>query len=116
MEEPRTDTVTWFHRLRTLEALFQFRFSRLAASVVDGVVVIPGPFTVFRRAPAARAGGFPVRMNGEDTDLTMQFGRLGYRSVVDPRIRCPPGEAAAARGGSRDPGGPRYRLTSALTG
>ena len=27
-------------------------------------------------------------MNGEDTDLTMQFGRLGYRSVVDPRIRC----------------------------
>lgn len=27
-------------------------------------------------------------MNGEDTDLTMQFGRLGYRSVIDPRIRC----------------------------
>jgi cellulose synthase/poly-beta-1,6-N-acetylglucosamine synthase-like glycosyltransferase len=88
MEEPRTDTVTWFHRLRTLEALFQFRFARLAQSVVDGVVVIPGPFTVFRRGPAAEAGGFPVRMNGEDTDLTMQFGRLGYRSVVDPRIRC----------------------------
>jgi glycosyltransferase involved in cell wall biosynthesis len=88
MEEPRTDTVTWFHRLRTLEALFQFRFARLAQSVVDGVVVIPGPFTVFRRAPAAAAGGFPVRMNGEDTDLTMQFGRLGYRAVVDPRIRC----------------------------
>jgi cellulose synthase/poly-beta-1,6-N-acetylglucosamine synthase-like glycosyltransferase len=88
MEEPRKDTVTWFHRLRTLEALFQFRFARVAQSVVDGVVVIPGPFTVFRRAPAAECGGFPVRMNGEDTDLTMQFGRLGYRSVVDPRIRC----------------------------
>jgi cellulose synthase/poly-beta-1,6-N-acetylglucosamine synthase-like glycosyltransferase len=27
-------------------------------------------------------------MNGEDTDLTMQIGRLGYRVVVDPRIRC----------------------------
>jgi cellulose synthase/poly-beta-1,6-N-acetylglucosamine synthase-like glycosyltransferase len=26
-------------------------------------------------------------MNGEDTDLTMQIGRLGYRVVVDPRIR-----------------------------
>jgi glycosyltransferase involved in cell wall biosynthesis len=88
MEEPRKDAVTWFHRLRTLEALFQFRFARLAQSVVDGVVVIPGPFTVFRRAPAAACGGFPVRMNGEDTDLTMQFGRLGYRVVVDPRIRC----------------------------
>jgi glycosyltransferase involved in cell wall biosynthesis len=88
MQEPRTDTVTWFHRLRTLEALFQFRFARVGQSVVDGVVVIPGPFTVFRRAPAAIFGGFPVRMNGEDTDLTMQFGRLGYRVVVDPRIRC----------------------------
>jgi cellulose synthase/poly-beta-1,6-N-acetylglucosamine synthase-like glycosyltransferase len=88
MEEPRTDTVTWFHRLRTLEALFQFRFARLAQSVVDGVVVIPGTFTAFRRAPALAVGGFPVRMNGEDTDLTMHFGRLGYRAVIDPRVRC----------------------------
>jgi cellulose synthase/poly-beta-1,6-N-acetylglucosamine synthase-like glycosyltransferase len=88
MQEPRTDAVTWFHRLRSLEVLFQFRFARLAQSVVDGVVVIPGTFTVFRRAPAAITGGFPVGMNGEDTDLTMNFGRLGYRSVVDPRIRC----------------------------
>src|SRR6202034_4157196 len=60
MEEPRTDTVTWFHRMRTLEALFQFRFARLAQSVVDGVVVIPGPLTVFRRAPAVAARGFAV--------------------------------------------------------
>ena len=88
MQEPRRDVVTWFHRLRTLEALFQFRFARLGESLVNGVVVIPGPFTVFRRGPASLIGGFPVRMNGEDTDLTMQFGRLGYRSVLDPRIRC----------------------------
>jgi len=88
MEEPRRDAVTWFHRLRTLEALFQFQFVRLAQSVVDGVVVIPGTFTVFRRAPAVFVGGFPSGMNGEDTDLTMQFGRLGYRAVIDPRVHC----------------------------
>jgi len=87
MEEPRTDTVTWFHRLRTLETLFQFRFARLGQSMVDGVVVIPGTFTAFRRGPAIMAGGFPVGMNGEDSDLTMQIGRLGYRVVIDPRIR-----------------------------
>jgi cellulose synthase/poly-beta-1,6-N-acetylglucosamine synthase-like glycosyltransferase len=87
MEEPRKDTVTWFHRLRTLEALFQFRFVRLGQSLVDGIIVIPGTFTAFRRDPAVRAGGFPVGMNGEDADLTMQIGRLGYRVVVDPRIR-----------------------------
>jgi cellulose synthase/poly-beta-1,6-N-acetylglucosamine synthase-like glycosyltransferase len=87
MEEPRTDEVTWFHRLRTLETLFQFRFVRLGQSLVDGIVVIPGTFTAFRRDPVMQAGGFPVRMNGEDSDLTMQIGRLGYRIVIDPRIR-----------------------------
>jgi cellulose synthase/poly-beta-1,6-N-acetylglucosamine synthase-like glycosyltransferase len=88
MEEPRTDNVTWFHRLRTLEALFQFRFARLGQSLVDGVVVIPGTFTAFRREPALAIGGYPVGMNGEDNDLTMQLGRMGLRSVLDPRIRC----------------------------
>ncbi len=87
MEEPRIDTITWFHRLRTLETLFQFRFARLGQSMVDGIVVIPGTFTAFRREPAMMAGGFPMGMNGEDSDLTMHIGRLGYRVVVDPRIR-----------------------------
>ena len=87
MEEPRTDDVTWFHRLRALETLFQFRFARLGQSLVDGIVVIPGTFTAFRRDPVILAGGFPVRMNGEDSDVTMQIGRLGYRVVIDPRIR-----------------------------
>jgi cellulose synthase/poly-beta-1,6-N-acetylglucosamine synthase-like glycosyltransferase len=88
MEEPRTDNVTWFHRLRALEALFQFRFARLGQSLVDGVVVIPGTYTAFRREPTMAIGGYPVGMNGEDNDLTMQLGRLGLRSVLDPRIRC----------------------------
>ena len=87
MEEPRTDSVTWFHRMRALECLFQFRFARVAQSMVDGIVVVPGTFTAFRRGPAKEAGGFPTGMNGEDADLTMQIGRLGYRVVVDPRIR-----------------------------
>jgi cellulose synthase/poly-beta-1,6-N-acetylglucosamine synthase-like glycosyltransferase len=87
IEEPRTDTVTWFHRMRALECLFQFRFARVAQSMVDGIVVIPGTFTAFRRGPATAAGGYPTGMNGEDADLTMQIGRLGYRVVVDPRIR-----------------------------
>ena len=87
MQEPRTDVVTWFHRLRAIETLFQFRFVRLGQSLVDGVVVIPGTFIAFRRQAAAVAGGFPIGMNGEDCDLTMHIGRLGYRVVVDPRIR-----------------------------
>jgi cellulose synthase/poly-beta-1,6-N-acetylglucosamine synthase-like glycosyltransferase len=88
MEEPRTDTVTWFHRLRTLETLFQFRFLRLGQSLVDGIVVIPGTFTAFRRAPVSEVGGIVMGMNGEDSDITMQIGRVGYRVVVDTRVRC----------------------------
>ena len=84
MEEPRTDTVTWFHRMRVLETAFQFRFARLGQSLVDGITVIPGTFTAMRRGPVAEAGGFPVGMNGEDSDITMQIGRLGYRVVVRP--------------------------------
>ena len=87
MQEPRRDAVTWFHRMRALETLFQFRFMRVGESMVDGVVVIPGTFTAFRRRPVAIAGGYPTGMNGEDCDLTMQIGRAGYRVVVDPRIR-----------------------------
>jgi cellulose synthase/poly-beta-1,6-N-acetylglucosamine synthase-like glycosyltransferase len=87
MEEPRADTATWFHRLRALETAFQFRFARLGQSLVDGIVVIPGTFAAFRRGPAEAVGGHPTGMNGEDADLTMQIGRVGYRVVVDPRIR-----------------------------
>ena len=61
--------------------------SPASASLVDAIVVIPGTFTAFRRGPAVTAGGFPVGMNGEDADLTMHIGRLGYRVAVDPRIR-----------------------------
>jgi cellulose synthase/poly-beta-1,6-N-acetylglucosamine synthase-like glycosyltransferase len=87
MQEPRTDTVSWFHRLRTLETLFQFRFLRLGQSLVDGITCVPGTFVAFRRAPVAAAGGIVMGCNGEDCDMTMQIGRAGYRVIIDPRIR-----------------------------
>jgi cellulose synthase/poly-beta-1,6-N-acetylglucosamine synthase-like glycosyltransferase len=86
-QEPRKDTITWFHRMRTVESLFAFRFMRVGQNLVDAVPVIPGPFTAFRREPVAIAGGYAEGMNGEDGDLTMVVGRLGYRVVVDPRVR-----------------------------
>jgi cellulose synthase/poly-beta-1,6-N-acetylglucosamine synthase-like glycosyltransferase len=32
-------------------------------------------------------GGFVEGMNGEDTDISLRIGELGFHSVVDPKIR-----------------------------
>lgn len=74
------------NEMRTFECLFSFGFCRRALSRVDAVACIPGTFAAFRREPALRFGGFVSGMNGEDTDLTLQLGQLGYRAVVDPAI------------------------------
>jgi cellulose synthase/poly-beta-1,6-N-acetylglucosamine synthase-like glycosyltransferase len=84
MPDPRGRS--FFHRMRAFECLISFGFARPALSRVDAVSCIPGTFAAFRRAPAVRFGGFVTGMNGEDADLTLQLGRLGYRAVIDPAI------------------------------
>ncbi|HEV7207121.1 MAG TPA: glycosyltransferase family 2 protein [Mycobacteriales bacterium] len=85
---PRLDGSSWFHRMRGIECLFQFGLARQGQEVVDGITVVPGTFTAVRCGPLQALGGFVRGMNGEDSDLTMQLGRLGYRVVLDPRVRC----------------------------
>ena len=87
MEEPSARHGYLVPSASRARSAFQFRSARLGQSMVDGIVVIPGTYTMFRRGPVVAAGGFPVGMNGEDADVTMHIGRLGYRVVVDPRIR-----------------------------
>ena len=78
---------SWYAHLRIFEALLEFGLSRRGDQVVDAIGCVPGTYTAFRRQPAMDVGGFVMGMNGEDADLTMQLGRLGYRAVLDPRIR-----------------------------
>jgi cellulose synthase/poly-beta-1,6-N-acetylglucosamine synthase-like glycosyltransferase len=85
---PRQDGRSWFHKMRAIECLFQFGLARRGQSVVDGMTTIPGTFEAFRREPVVSVGGVVDGMNGEDSELVMQLGRLGYRAVLDPRIRC----------------------------
>jgi cellulose synthase/poly-beta-1,6-N-acetylglucosamine synthase-like glycosyltransferase len=86
MTYPRQDGHSFFHKMRLFECLLSFGFTRQAQSRVDAVACIPGTFTAFRRDACVALGGFVTGMNGEDTDLTMQLGRLGYRAIIDPRI------------------------------
>jgi cellulose synthase/poly-beta-1,6-N-acetylglucosamine synthase-like glycosyltransferase len=78
---------TWYAHLRIFEALLEFGLGRRGDQVVDAIGCVPGTYTAFRRQPVMDIGGFVMGMNGEDADLTMQLGRLGYRAVLDPRIR-----------------------------
>ena len=78
---------SWFHRMRLFECLAGFGFARQALQVADAIQCVPGTFTAFRRAPIVDIGGFADGMNGEDADLTMLIGRLGYRVVLDRKVR-----------------------------
>jgi cellulose synthase/poly-beta-1,6-N-acetylglucosamine synthase-like glycosyltransferase len=82
---PNLDLPAWYTKGRLFECLYTFGFARLAYERFDANN-IPGTFLAFRRAEAVALGGFAEGMNGEDSDLTFNFGRLGLVSVIDPTI------------------------------
>ncbi len=82
---PNPDLSAWYTKGRLFECLRAFGFCRLGYERFDANN-IPGTFLAFRRAEAVALGGFVEGMNGEDTDLTFNFGRLGLVSVIDPTI------------------------------
>ncbi len=76
-----------FDRARLLEVLVKHGFYSVAMGAVNGVVGIPGMFVVMRTEHPRYLGGFVEGMNGEDTDLSLRIGELGFYSVVDPKLR-----------------------------
>lgn len=76
-----------FDRARLLEVLVKHGFYSVAMGAVNGVVGIPGMFVVYRTEHPRHLGGFVEGMNGEDTDISLRIGELGYHAVVDPCIR-----------------------------
>ena len=62
-------------------------FFRVAQSALDGTTVMPGSIATYRRRLLSELGGFGLGFNGEDSDITMRIGRLGYRIVTDARVR-----------------------------
>ena len=76
-----------FDRARLLEVLVKHGFYSVAMGAVNGVVGIPGMFVVMRTEHPRHLGGFVEGMNGEDTDLSLRIGELGFHSVVDPKLR-----------------------------
>ncbi|KUF11830.1 glycosyltransferase [Pseudoponticoccus marisrubri] len=76
-----------FDRARFLEVAVKHAFYSVAFGTIDSVVGIPGMFSVYRTELPRDLGGFVEGMNGEDTDISLRAGELGYRLVVDPKVR-----------------------------
>ncbi|MGP6088792.1 glycosyltransferase [Antarctobacter jejuensis] len=76
-----------FDRARFLEVAVKHAFYSVAFSTIDSVVGIPGMFSVYRTELPRHLGGFVEGMNGEDTDISLRAGEMGYRLVVDPKVQ-----------------------------
>ncbi|WP_322894229.1 MULTISPECIES: glycosyltransferase [unclassified Yoonia] len=76
-----------FDRARLVEVLVKHGFYSVALTTVNGLVGVPGMFVLYRTHLVRELGGFVEGMNGEDTDVSLRIGELGYRLLVDPKIR-----------------------------
>jgi len=52
----------------------------------DALIIQAGAFSVFRREALIRAGGWAENQNGEDGEITVRLGRLGYRLDFDDGV------------------------------
>lgn len=76
-----------FDRARMLELLVKHGFYSVGLTAVNSVVGVPGMFAAYRTELPRKLGGFVQGMNGEDTDMSLRIGELGYRLIVDPRLK-----------------------------
>ena len=83
----RSSTPRWLYPLRLIEVYYGAAFLRVAQTAADGVMVMPGLIASYRRRVMQELGGFAERINGEDADITMRIGRLGYRIITDPAVQ-----------------------------
>ncbi len=77
----------WIERMRAVEVYYGAGFKRTAQGAVDAIPVLPGATVAYRRDVVVRLGGMAEGMLGEDADITMRVGRLGYQIISDPAIR-----------------------------
>lgn len=76
-----------FDRARQVETLLKHGFYQVALYPIRAVVGVAGMFAIYRTELPRKNGGFAKGMNGEDTDMSLAIGELGYRVKIDPAVR-----------------------------
>ncbi len=81
------ESASLLSKMRAVEVYLNQGFGRLGLCAVDGLLSMPGIFSAYRRSCLIELGGFAEGINGEDTDIVLRTGRLGYTLVNDPRLQ-----------------------------
>lgn len=76
-----------FDRARQVETLLKHGLYQVALYPIRAVVGVAGMFAIYRTELPRKNGGFAKGMNGEDTDMSLAIGELGYRVKIDPAVR-----------------------------
>ncbi len=75
-----------FDNARFLEVIVKHGYYSVALGAINGVVGVPGMLALYRTELPRQLGGFVEGMNGEDTDMSLRIGEMGYEVVVDPKV------------------------------
>lgn len=75
------NTGRWLGKFQDLEYTGAFEIDRRAQDLLGCIVVAPGALSAFRREALREAGPITNDTLAEDTDLTLQLHRLGWKVV-----------------------------------
>ena len=75
-------------RWQHIEYVMGFNLDRRAYEVIGATPTVPGAIGAFRRQGLADIGGVSGATLAEDTDITLDLGRAGWKVVYEPRARA----------------------------
>ena len=94
-EDPRVGAVSgnakvgnrgrWLTEFQGLEYICGFNLDRRAYAILDCITVVPGAIGAYRRQAVEEAGGFTSETLAEDTDLTLQIRKNGWRIAYEEK-------------------------------
>jgi len=79
------NTKHWLGKFQDLEYAGAFEIDRRAQDLLGCIVVAPGALSSYRREALDEAGPLTHETLAEDTDLTLQLHRLGWKIVFAPK-------------------------------
>ena len=78
-----------FHNFLTqtqrAEYIYGQSFDKEIYSLMNAIPVVPGAIGIWRKTAVLEAGGYTTDTLAEDTDLTLQIRRLGYKIIFERR-------------------------------